>query len=50
VAASGNGNLTLLPAGLPQPNTSVLNFSGGQTRANNTLLMLSSTPERALTV
>lgn len=50
VAPSGGGDLTLFPAGLPQPNTSALSFSGGHTRANNALLLLCGAPERAFTV
>ncbi len=50
VAPSGGGHVTLYAAGWPRPNTSTLNFSGGQTRANNAIVLLSSAPERAFTV
>jgi len=38
---SGPGFLTLYPAGGPRPLTSTINFSAGQTRANNAILPLS---------
>jgi hypothetical protein len=47
---SSNGYLTLFPAHWPRPNTSVVNFSAGQTRANNALLLLSGAPEQAFMV
>lgn len=50
VTPSSNGYLTLFPAHWPKPNTSVVNFSAGQTRANNALLLLSGAPEQAFTV
>jgi hypothetical protein len=34
------GNLQLYPAGAPTPQTSVLNFSAGRTRANSTVAAL----------
>lgn len=39
---SGNGNVALWPADLPQPATSVVNFAAGTTRANNTILALAT--------
>ncbi len=50
VAPSSGGNLALFPAGWPQPNTSVVHFSTGQTRASSAMLFLSGAPERAFTV
>ncbi|HEX7185037.1 MAG TPA: matrixin family metalloprotease [Thermoanaerobaculia bacterium] len=46
VSPSDSGFLTLFPAGVPQPNTSTLNFSAGQSRSNNAILLLSGTPQR----
>ncbi|MFL6200886.1 MAG: hypothetical protein ACJ76J_17070 [Thermoanaerobaculia bacterium] len=43
VSPTGNGYLTLFPADRLQPTTGTVNFSGGQTRSNNTLLLLSAT-------
>ncbi|HEX7182374.1 MAG TPA: matrixin family metalloprotease, partial [Thermoanaerobaculia bacterium] len=43
---SDSGFLTLFPAGVPQPNTSTLNFSAGQSRSNSAILLLSGTPQR----
>jgi hypothetical protein len=40
LGATGSGHLSLWPADLGQPPTSVLNFSGGATRANNAILPL----------
>ncbi len=37
------GNLRLFPAGLPVPLVSTLNYSAGQTRANNAIVTLSGT-------
>jgi Matrixin len=42
VSPSGAGYLTLYPGGQSQPGTSNLNFSAGQTRANNAVLTLSN--------
>lgn len=42
VGADGGGHLQVWPADQPRPNTSVINFSAGQTRANNAVLVLSS--------
>jgi hypothetical protein len=42
-APTAGGHLTLYPADGALPATSTLNFSAGQTRANNTLLSLSAT-------
>jgi hypothetical protein len=50
VATSSSGHLKVFPAGWPQPNTSVVNFSAAQTRSNNALLFLSGAPERAFAV
>jgi hypothetical protein len=50
VAPSSGGNLALFPAGWLQPNTSVVHFSTGQTRASSAMLFLSGAPERAFTV
>jgi hypothetical protein len=38
--AQGSGHLRIYPAGAPLPNVSVINFSAGQTRANNAILLL----------
>jgi hypothetical protein len=48
VGATGLGYLQAWPADLPQPSTSVLNFSAGQTRANNAILPLSTDGPGAL--
>lgn len=37
---TGNGNISLWPADLPQPSTSAINFAAGITRANNAILAL----------
>jgi hypothetical protein len=37
------GHFTLFQSGLPQPNTSTINFKAGQTRANNTIVGVSTT-------
>ncbi len=37
------GNLRLFPAGLPVPLVSTINYSAGQTRANNAVVALSDT-------
>jgi Matrixin len=50
VTSSGDGHVTLYPAGWIQPNTSTLNFSGGQARANNAIVLLSRTSERAFDI
>ncbi len=42
VGATGDGHLQAWPADQPKPITSVINFSAGQTRANNAILPLSS--------
>lgn len=44
------GRLTLFPADRFQPGTSSVNFSSGKTVANNAILLLSGTPERAFSV
>lgn len=49
VSPSGSGYITLFPAGLPQPDTSTINFPAGHTRSNNAILPLSGTPERTFT-
>lgn len=49
VSPSGTGHITLFPAGWLRPDTSTINFSSGQTRANNGLLMLSAAPGRSFT-
>ncbi|MDP9119834.1 MAG: matrixin family metalloprotease [Acidobacteriota bacterium] len=41
-APTAPGDLRLVPADLPMPETSSLNFKAGQTRANNAVLFLSS--------
>jgi uncharacterized repeat protein (TIGR01451 family) len=41
VAAGAAGNLIAYPAGTAIPGTSVINFSGGQTRANNAVISVS---------
>jgi hypothetical protein len=50
VDATGGGNLRAWPADQPKPGTSVLNFSTGQTRANNAILPLSSDGQGMLAV
>lgn len=50
VSPTAAGYLSLVPADQLQANTSTLNFSAGQTRSNNTLLMLSDTLERSFAV
>jgi len=40
--AQGSGHLRIYPAGSPLPNVSTINFSAGQTRANNAILLLGS--------
>lgn len=50
VASSGDGHITLFPADRIQPSTSNVNFSSGQTRSNNAVLLLSGSPQRAFTV
>ncbi len=50
---SGAGHVTAYPAGLPTdpiPTASTVSFGAGQTRANNTLLGLSDTPDRFFAV
>jgi hypothetical protein len=42
VGSTGGGHLQAWPANQPKPSTSVINFSAGQTRANNAMLLLSS--------
>ncbi|MES1244598.1 MAG: PKD domain-containing protein [Acidobacteriota bacterium] len=42
IQTTGSGRVTVYPADIPIPATSTVNFSGGITRANNTLMMLSS--------
>jgi uncharacterized repeat protein (TIGR01451 family) len=42
VSPSGPGNVSLWPADLPWPMTSVINFSTGQTRANNAIVGLAT--------
>ena len=39
---TGSGHLTVYPADKTQPLVSNINFNAGQTRANNTVLSLSS--------
>ncbi|MES1244618.1 MAG: M12 family metallopeptidase [Acidobacteriota bacterium] len=48
VSATANGNVTLWPANLASPSTSVVNFSAGATRANNAILALSTDGQGAL--
>lgn len=40
VGPTGNGNLTLYPSDILKPNTSVINFAAGVTRANNAILAM----------
>jgi hypothetical protein len=40
VLPTGDGFLTLYPAGLPLPGTSTINFENGIVRANNAVLPL----------
>ena len=40
--AQGSGHLRIYPAGSPLPDTAALNFSAGQTRANNAIFPLGS--------
>jgi hypothetical protein len=40
VLAPGPGNLTFFPGDLSAPNASNINFTGGQTRANNAVVKL----------
>ncbi len=49
VSPTGNGYLALFPADRLQPAIETVSFSGGQTRANNTLLLLATT-ERTFVV
>ncbi len=49
VAPGSNGFLTVYPAGQPRPQTSTVNASRGQTRANNAIVPLAGMPP-ALTV
>lgn len=44
------GFLGVFPAGLAVPATSVLNFSAGQTRANNAIVSIGGTPSGTITV
>lgn len=50
LSPTGAGRLTLFPADRFQPSTSSVNFSSGKTVANNAILLLSGTPERAFMV
>ena len=50
VSPSGDGYMTLAPGGLPVPGTSTVNFSAGQTRANNAMLRLGSMTGRPFKV
>ncbi len=43
VSPTGNGYLTLFPADRLQPAIATVNFSTGQTRSNNTILLLATT-------
>lgn len=47
-APTGGGHLTLYPGGAALPSTSTLNFSVGQTRANNAVLSLAADGSGAL--
>jgi hypothetical protein len=42
VSPTGSGNVVLWPANLPKPPTSTINFTAGQTRANNGVLALAT--------
>jgi hypothetical protein len=48
VSPSGSGHATLWPADLPQPVSSVINFSAGQTRGNNAIVGLATDGSGAL--
>jgi Metallo-peptidase family M12B Reprolysin-like len=45
---SAAGDLRLFPAGLPAPVASVINFTPGQTRANNAIVMVNAAGEIAV--
>jgi hypothetical protein len=45
---TGNGNLRLWQAGTPMPTVSAINWSNGQTRANNAIIPLSATGQVAV--
>jgi hypothetical protein len=47
-APTAGGNLRLYPAGAPLPLVSAINYSAGQTRANNTIVPLSLAGELAV--
>jgi hypothetical protein len=42
-ASTSSGNVRLFPGGTPTPTTSNINFSAGQTRANNGIVALGTT-------
>ncbi len=42
IGSTARGNVTLWPADLAKPTTSVINFGAGETRANNAILMLAT--------
>jgi Tol biopolymer transport system component len=48
--AQGDGRLTLHPGNLSTPNTSTINFTAGQTLANNAILALASNGEGTLAI
>jgi hypothetical protein len=50
VSAPALGDLRLFPSDSPAPATSVINFSSGRTRANNTVVTLASSGSGAFTV
>ncbi|MFY9820627.1 MAG: hypothetical protein WAM82_04545, partial [Thermoanaerobaculia bacterium] len=45
---TAGGNLTVYPAGMSVPATSTLNFSAGQTRANNAVTQLGAAGDLAI--
>ncbi len=50
VGSTAKGNITLWPANLPKPGTSVINFSLGDTRANSSILTLATNGAGSLAV
>jgi hypothetical protein len=50
VLPTADGHMSVFPAGFPVPNTSNLNFQGGQIRANNVVVRLPPTHRIALRV
>ena len=50
VNSSARGDFRLFPTGTPAPNTSVINFNAGRTRAANAIFALVGNPLGSLTV